>query len=79
MGNSGPDRRVVRGPRRDVEAVAEYLEAADKVKRQVLIEVEILEVILDDHFELGIRHLLTDTDFLGEATLDVEYSCLPPP
>lgn len=60
---------VVRGRKRDVDAVAEYLRQADRLKPQVLIEVEILEVVLDDRFELGVQHLLQDPNFLGETTL----------
>lgn len=45
---------VVRGPRADVEAVAAYLDATDRVRRQVLIEVRMLEVTLEDDFELGV-------------------------
>ena len=67
---------VVRGPRSDIDAVDEYLLAADRLKSQVLIEVEILEVILQDRFELGIQHLLSDPNFLGELglSLDQDFS-----
>lgn len=63
---------VARAPSRELELLAEYLQAADRVKRQVLIEVEVLEVALDDHFEFGVQGLLSDPDFLGEAGLTVE-------
>lgn len=61
---------LVRGPRSEIDAVAEYLEEADRLKAQVLIEVEILEVALDDGFELGVQALLNDPNFLGEANID---------
>jgi len=64
---------VARAPRRSLELVAQYLQAADRVKRQVLIEVEVLEVILDDRFELGVQSLFMDPDFLGEAGLTVGH------
>jgi general secretion pathway protein D len=63
---------VVRAPRAELELVAEYLGAADRVKRQVLIEVEVLEVGLSDEFQLGLEHALSDPDFLGEAGLVLE-------
>lgn len=62
---------LARGPKRELDVVADYLEAADKVKLQVLIEVEILEIALDDEFQLGIEMALTDPDFLGEFGLGV--------
>ena len=63
---------VVRAAAADVETVGEYLARADRLKPQVLIEMQILEVILDDTFELGVRQLLSDPDFLGETTLDLD-------
>jgi type II secretory pathway component GspD/PulD (secretin) len=45
---------LVRGPRDDVAAIAEYLDATDRLRRQVLIEVRILELTLEDDFELGV-------------------------
>ncbi|HVS19979.1 MAG TPA: hypothetical protein VMT18_15345 [Planctomycetota bacterium] len=45
---------VARGPRDDVLAVAEYLDATDRLRRQVLVEVRILEITLEDDFELGV-------------------------
>jgi type II secretory pathway component HofQ len=68
-----PDQNflIVRGRQRDVDAVGEYLSGADRLKRQVLIEVEILEVDLSDEFQLGLLHALSDDDLLGDAALDV--------
>lgn len=63
---------MARAPRRDLELVSQYLQAADRVKRQVLIEVEVLEVVLSDEFQLGLEHALSETNFLGEAGLTVE-------
>ena len=61
---------LVRGPRTEIDAVAAFIEGADRLKTQVLIEVEILEVILDDGFEFGVQALLNDPNFLGEAAID---------
>lgn len=44
----------VRGSRAAVAAVGEYLGRADRLERQVLIEVHILEAIIDETFELGV-------------------------
>lgn len=49
---------LVRGEERDVRAVAEFLDAVDRVKRQVLVEVNIFEVNIDERFELGFAHEL---------------------
>ncbi len=73
VADSNANFLVARAPRRSLELVAEYLQAADRVKRQVLIEVEVLEVILDDRFELGVQSLFTDPDFLGEAAIAVGH------
>ncbi|MCC7015123.1 MAG: type II secretion system protein GspD [Planctomycetes bacterium] len=45
---------VVRGAQSDVELVREFLERVDRLQRQVLIEVRILEVSLGDRFQLGL-------------------------
>ncbi|MBL8857225.1 MAG: hypothetical protein JNL28_01795 [Planctomycetes bacterium] len=47
---------MVRGKRADVEFVAQYLDAADRLKQQVLIEMRIVEVTLDERFEIGVQH-----------------------
>jgi type II secretory pathway component GspD/PulD (secretin) len=60
---------VVRGTQRDVDAVEDYLAVADCLKKQVLIEVEILEIGLADEFEFGIAHIFSEPNFLGETGL----------
>ena len=50
----------VRGTGADVEAIAEYVEAVDRLRRQVLLEVSLFEVSLNEDLELGLDH-----DFLG--------------
>jgi type II secretory pathway component GspD/PulD (secretin) len=52
----------VRGTGADVEAVREYVEAVDRLRRQVLLEVNLFEVSLIEDFELGFDH-----DFLATA------------
>lgn len=54
--DEGQNLLFVRGSRDSVAAVAAYLERADRLERQVLIEVHILEAIIDEDFELGISH-----------------------
>ena len=49
---------MARGSRADVEAVATFLDGVDRLKRQVLIEVRILEVSLGDTFDLGVSGAL---------------------
>lgn len=49
---------VVRGTQSDVSAIATYLEAADQLKRQVLVEVSIFEASIGDGFEFGITSTL---------------------
>lgn len=49
---------LARGPRRDLDLITTYVERADRLKYQVLIEVKIAEVLLDDAFELGLEHLI---------------------
>jgi type II secretory pathway component GspD/PulD (secretin) len=46
---------VVRGTQSDVDVVRAYLDEADRLKRQVLIEVRILEVTLNERFQMGIE------------------------
>lgn len=64
---------VVSGPRSDIEFVAEYLEAADRLKRQVLIEARIVEVMLDEGFELGLSHNFGNLD-IGDNAISVMQS-----
>ncbi|MEZ6013659.1 MAG: hypothetical protein R3F49_00975 [Planctomycetota bacterium] len=49
---------VVRGDRDTVAAARNFLERADKVKPQVLIEVHILEAVVDEQFEFGVAHVI---------------------
>ena len=53
---------MVRGTANDVENVADYLAAADRLKRQVLLEVELVEVIFDDRLEFGVTLNPVDAD-----------------
>ena len=57
---------MVKGPRRDVELVRDYLQDADKLKRQVLVEVRIVEASLSDAFQLGISGIV-DGSLAGDA------------
>ena len=63
----GPQNLVmVKGPRRDVDLVRDYLHDADRLKRQVLIEVRIIEAHLSDAFQLGISGIV-DGSISGDA------------
>ncbi|MCP3917326.1 MAG: hypothetical protein GY711_17405 [bacterium] len=57
---------LVHGSQNDVELVAAYLDVADQLKPQVLVEVNIFEARIDERFELGFEHL-GDTDVDGDA------------
>lgn len=48
----------VRGTRDQLVAIESYLESADQLERQVLVEVQILEAIIDENFELGVTHAI---------------------
>ena len=50
----------VRGTGADVDAIAEYVDAVDRLRRQVLLEVSLFEVSLNEDLELGFDH-----NFLG--------------
>ncbi|MEM7307219.1 MAG: secretin N-terminal domain-containing protein [Planctomycetota bacterium] len=65
---------VARGTRADLDFIESYLAQADRLKAQVLIEVEILEVTLNDSFELGIQAALTDTDLFGDVLADLDFN-----
>lgn len=52
---------VVRGPRADLDLIADYLSAADRLKPQVLIEVSLFEVGVDDEFTFGVSHEIRGT------------------
>ncbi len=58
---------VVRGPRRDLEVIQEYLNSADRLQKQVLIEVRIVEARLDESFQLGITAALAGDDLNDHA------------
>jgi len=66
---------LMRGPGADLDLVSDYLGEADRLRPQVLIEVEILEVSLSDEFELGIQTALVDSadgdDWFGSADIDL--------
>ena len=51
---------LVDGSQRTLDTVRAYLAAVDKVKAQVLLEVTIFEAVLDNNFELGMRHNYSD-------------------
>lgn len=46
----------VRGTRDELKAVEAYLRSADRLERQVLVEVQILEALIDEDFEMGVAH-----------------------
>lgn len=68
--NGAQNLILVRGPQADIQVVADYLRAADRLKRQVLIEVRILEVSLDERFELGVAAAINDQG-VGAATANI--------
>ena len=71
--DAGRNLVVVSGSRADVDFVGEYLEAADRLQSQVLIEARIVEVTLDDRFELGISHDFGNLD-IGDGAISVMQS-----
>ncbi len=60
---------LIDGTARDVELVAEYLKGVDRLKRQVLLEVELVELLLDEDFQVGLSHALTDVGIDGGPNL----------
>lgn len=68
---------LVRGRRSDVDLVAQYLEAADRLKHQVLIEVRIVEVTLGTQFELGLSHALSNVDINGNTLALMQQFATP--
>jgi type II secretory pathway component GspD/PulD (secretin) len=60
----------VRGSQAEIDAIERYLDLADRVRLQVLVEMHIAEVRLDTNFELGIDLALSNLD-LGEGALDL--------
>jgi len=67
---------VVRGTQADVHAVAEFLDAADALKPQVLVEVSLFEVAIDERFELGLSHALQGS--WNQDTVDVLQALTTP-
>ncbi|KAA3606729.1 MAG: hypothetical protein DWQ01_17080 [Planctomycetota bacterium] len=64
------NRIMVRGRQKDLDLIRDYLKSVDRLQRQVLIEVRILEVSLDERFELGISAGLHDRP-LGDHSYDI--------
>ncbi|MFT7677638.1 MAG: type II secretory pathway component GspD/PulD (secretin) [Planctomycetota bacterium] len=67
---------LVDGTQGVVDAVAEYLQAVDRLKPQVLIEVTILEALLDERFDLGLSANFSDN--WNEGTYDILTSLASP-
>ena len=61
---------IVRGKAMDVELVAEYLHSADRLKKQVLIEMRIVEITLGENFEFGVSHNFPDIP-VGDNALSI--------
>lgn len=59
----------VDGTARDIDLIAQYVEGVDRLKRQVLLEVEIVELMLDDDFQLGLAHAITNAELSGNSSL----------
>jgi type II secretory pathway component GspD/PulD (secretin) len=60
---------MARGPKRDLALITQYLLRSDRLRRQVLIEARILELTLDEDFEVGLQHTIEDGD-AGAGTID---------
>lgn len=52
---------LVRGIQADIDLVEAFLESADRLKPQVLIEVHLFEVGIDNEFQLGFDHTFQGT------------------
>lgn len=68
---------LMRGPAANLDLATTYLEEADRLRPQVLIEVEILEVSLSDEYEFGIQTALEDAGNAGDSlfgSIDVDLS-----
>jgi len=65
---------LVDGTARDASLVEVYLDSVDRLKRQVLLEVELVELTLDDNFELGFAHAITDADIDGPNLLSLSQA-----
>ena len=68
---------VVNGARSDIQLIADYLEAADRLKRQVLIEARLVEVMLGDSFELGVTAALNNRTLNGNPISFLEQFATP--
>lgn len=66
----GQNLVVVNGSRSDIDMIGEYLRAADRLKRQVLIEARLVEVMLDEEFELGLSAALANQE-VGDSTVTI--------
>ncbi len=60
---------LVDGTSRDVQLVAEYLSGVDRLKRQVLLEVEIVELLLSDDFQVGLSMGFSNAEVGNELGL----------
>lgn len=60
----------VRAPKAEIETAARFLEAADRNKNQVLIEMRIVEVTLGERFEFGLENGFTGID-VGDDALSI--------
>lgn len=63
---------IVNGVRSDIDLIADYLEAADRLKRQVLIEARLVEVTLGERFELGVTAALNNRTLNGNPITFLE-------
>lgn len=61
---------MVRAQRSDVDLVAQFIEAADRIQEQVLIEMRIVEITLGEQFELGLSHNFNGID-VGDDSLTI--------
>lgn len=61
---------LVRGPKRDVALMRKFVEGADRLKQQVLIEMRIAEVAVDETFDFGARIEAGNID-VGDGTVSV--------
>jgi type II secretory pathway component GspD/PulD (secretin) len=60
--DANQDFVMARGPRNELALISEYLLRSDRLKRQVLIEARILELTMDENFELGISNVIEDAN-----------------
>lgn len=60
---------LISGPQREVDLVADFLAASDRLKRQVLVEVSVFEVSLSDNFRMGVTSQIPITNDGRSATI----------